>query len=94
MRIYVYIYSTPRFKLDACEYILTSANTFSPSSQQMLASKSSMLLSKGNMLLCMILLAIELDARVQLPACIIVQSLNAPEQDYMLLCIILLAIYN
>ena len=85
MRIYVYIYSTPRFKLDACEYILASANTFSP---------SSMLLSKGNMLSCMILLAIELDARVQLPACIIVQSLNAPEQDYMLLCIILLAIYN
>ena len=31
-----------------------------------LASKGSMLLSKGNMLLCMILLAIKIDARVQL----------------------------
>ena len=36
----------------------------------MLASKSSMLSSKGNMLSCMILLAIEVDARVQLLACI------------------------
>ena len=36
----------------------------------MLASKGSMLSSKGNMLSCMILLAIEIDARVQLLACI------------------------
>ena len=34
----------------------------------MLASKGSMLASKGNMLSCMILLAIEIDARVQLLA--------------------------
>ena len=34
----------------------------------MLASKVSMLSSKGNMLSCMILLAIEVDARVQLLA--------------------------
>ena len=34
----------------------------------MLASKGSMLASKGNMLSCMILLAIEVDARVQLLA--------------------------
>ena len=34
----------------------------------MLASKGSMLSSKGNMLSCMILLAIEVDARVQLLA--------------------------
>ena len=67
------------------EYILTSANTFSPSSQQMFASK-------GNMLSCMILLIIELYARVQLLARIIAQSVDAPEQDYMLSCIILLAI--
>ena len=32
----------------------------------MLASKGNMLLSKGNMLSCMILLALELDVRVQL----------------------------
>ena len=69
------IYSTARFKLHVREYILASANTFSPSSQPMLASKGSvlaskgcMLLSKGNMLPCMILLAIEVDARVQLLA--------------------------
>ena len=36
----------------------------------MLASKGSMLLSKGNMLSCMILLSIEVDACVQLLACI------------------------
>ena len=60
----------------------------------MLASKGSMLSSKGNILLCMILLAIELDARVQLLTRIIVQSVDAPEQDYMLSCIILLAIYT
>ena len=53
-----------------------------------------MLSSKGNILLCMILLAIELDARVQLLTRIIVQSVDAPEQDYMLSCIILLAIYT
>ena len=58
----------------------------------MLASKGSMLLSKRNMPSCMILLAIELDARVQLLARIIVQSVDAPEEDYMLSCIILLAI--
>ena len=34
----------------------------------MLASMGSMLLSKGNMLFCMILLAIEVDARMQLVA--------------------------
>ena len=68
-------YSTARFKLHAREYILASANTFSPSSQpiltskgSMLASKGSMLSSKGNMLSCMILLEIEVDARVQLLA--------------------------
>ena len=72
-----FMYSTPRFKLHAREYILASANTFSLSSQpilaskgSMLASKGSMLSSKGNMLSCMILLAIEVDARVQLRACI------------------------
>ena len=70
-----WMYSTARFKLHAHEYILASANTFSPSSQpilaskgSMLASKGSMLSSKGNMLSCMILLAIEVDARVQLVA--------------------------
>ena len=70
-----YTYSTARFKLHAREYILASANTFSPSSQPILASKGSilaskgrMLSSKGNMLSCMILLAIEVDARVQLVA--------------------------
>ena len=36
----------------------------------MLASKGSMLASKGNMLSCMILLAIEVDTRVQLVTCI------------------------
>ena len=73
------LYSTAQFKLYAREYILASINTFSPSSQPMLASKDSMLASKGsilaskgsmlsskgNMLSCMILLAIEIDARVQ-----------------------------
>ena len=58
-------YSTARFKLHAREYILASANTFSPSSQPMLASKGSMLASKSNMLSYMILLAIKVDARVQ-----------------------------
>ena len=69
------VYSTARFKLHTREYILASANTFSPSSQPMLASKGSMLASKGsmlsskgNMLLCIILLAIEVDARLQLLA--------------------------
>ena len=57
----IHHYSTARFKLYAREYILASINTFSPSSQPMLASK-------GNMLSCMILLAIEIDARVQLLA--------------------------
>ena len=61
-------YSTARFKLYAREYILASINTFSPSSRPILASKGSMLSSKGNMLSCMILLAIEIDARVQLVA--------------------------
>ena len=45
-------------KLYAREYILASINTFSPSSQPMLASK-------GSMLSCMILLTIEIDTRVQ-----------------------------
>ena len=70
-----YTYSTARFKLYARDYILASVNTFSPSSQPMLASKDSMLVSKGsmlsskgNMLSCMILLAIEIDARVRLLA--------------------------
>ena len=68
-------YSTARFKLHAREYVLASVNTFSPSSQPMLASKGStlaskgsMLLSKGNMLSCIILLAIEVDACMQLVA--------------------------
>ena len=60
--------STARFKLDVCEYILASANTFSPSSQPMFASKGCMLSSKDNMLSCMILLAIKVDAHVQLLA--------------------------
>ena len=51
-----------------------------------------MLASKGNMLSCMILLEIQLDARVILLARIIVQSVDAPKQDYMLLCVILLVI--
>ena len=87
----MYCYSTARFKLYARESILASINTFSSSNQPILASKGSMLASKGNMLSCMILLAIEIDARVQLLARI-VQSVNAPAQDYMLSCIILLAI--
>ena len=69
------MYSTAQFKLHAREYVLASVNTFLPSSQPMLASKGStlaskgsMLLSKGNMLSCIILLAIEVDARVQLVA--------------------------
>ena len=52
-----------------------SINTFSPSSQPMLASKDSMLASKGSILAskgsmtsCMILLTIEIDVRVQLLA--------------------------
>ena len=68
-------YSTTRFKLYAREYILASIKTFSPSSQlmlvsmgSMLASKGSMLSSKGIMLSCIILPAIEIDARVQLLA--------------------------
>ena len=48
------------------KFTLASTNTFSLSSQPMLASKDSMLSSKNNMLPCMILLAIEVDARVQL----------------------------
>ena len=100
------IFSTTGFKLYACEYILVSINTFSPSSQpmlvsmgsmlasmgSMLASMGSMLSSKGNMLSCMILLVIKIDAHVYLHASGIVQSVDAPEQDYMLSCIILLAI--
>ena len=75
MHIHIRTYSTAQFKLHDHEYVLASVNTFSPSSQPMLASKgstlaskSSMLSSKGNMLLCIILLAIEVDARVQLVA--------------------------
>ena len=81
------MYSTARLKLDTRKYILASANNFSPSSQQMLVSKR-------NMLSCMILLTIKFDARVQLLMRIMVQSVDAPGQDYMLLCIILLAIYT
>ena len=40
------------------------------------------------MLLYMILLAIELDAWMQLLARMIMQSVDAPKQDYMLSCII------
>ena len=61
------------------------------SKSSVFASKGCMFASKGNMLSCMILLAIEIDARVQLLARI-PQSVNAPAQDYMLSCIILLAI--
>ena len=42
----------------------------------MLASKGSMLLSKGNMLSCMILLVIEVDARMQLLAHIQHRAVN------------------
>ena len=77
-----FAYSTARFKLHAREYILASVNNFLPSSQpvlaskgntlaskgSMLSSKGNMLSSKGNMLSCIILLAIEVDARVQLVA--------------------------
>ena len=66
--IIIFYYSTTQLKLHAREYILASVNTFSPSSQPMLASKGSTLASKGNMLSCMILLAIEVYARVQLVA--------------------------
>ena len=62
------------------------------SSQQMLASKGSMFSSKGNMLSCMILLTIELDTCTQLLARMIVQSVDAPEQDCLLSCMILLTI--
>ena len=96
--MYVATYSTAWFKLHAHEYVLASVNTFSPSSQPMLASKGSTLASKGsmlssksNMLSCIILLAIEIEARV-LHVSAIMQSVDAPEQDYMLSCIILLAI--
>ena len=72
-------------------YLQALTCTFPLSSQQMLASKGSMLSSKGDvlsskgdMLLCMILLTTELDARAQLLARIIVQSVDAPEQEYML----------
>ena len=58
----------------------------------MLTSKGSMLSSKGNMLSCMILLTIELDACTQLLAHMMVQSVDAPEQDCMLSCMILLTI--
>ena len=54
----ILVYSTARFKLYAREYILASKDS-------MLASKGSILASKGSMLSCMILLAIEIDARVQ-----------------------------
>ena len=70
------MYSTARFKLYAHEYILASINTFSLSSQPMLASKGSMLSSKGIMLSCMILLAIEIDARMQLLARIWHRAVN------------------
>ena len=93
-------YNTARFKLYAREYILANINTFSLSSQPMLASKGSMLVSKGymlsskgNMLSCMILLQLQLKLACNyLHASGIVQSVDAPEQDYMLSCIILFAI--
>ena len=44
------------------------------------------------MLSCMILLVIELDARAQLLTSIIVHSVDAPEKDYMLSCMILIVI--
>ena len=77
------IYSTARFKLYAHEYILASANIFSPSSQPMLASKVGMLASKGNMLSikgnmlsCIVLLGIKIDTRVQLLARIQHRAVN------------------
>ena len=50
--------------------MLASKGSMLASKGSMLASKGSMLSSKGNMLSCMILLAIEVDARVQLLASI------------------------
>ena len=47
------LFSTTGFKLYACEYILASINTFSPSSQPMLVSMGSMLASMGSMLVSM-----------------------------------------
>ena len=48
--------------------MLASKDSMLASKDSILASKGSMLSSKGNMLSCMILLAIEIDARVQLLA--------------------------
>ena len=45
--------------------MLASKDSMLTSKGSILASKGSMLSSKGNMLSCMILLAIEIDARVQ-----------------------------
>ena len=51
-------YSTARFKLDAREHVLASVNTFSSSSQLMLASKLYLLSSMNQLLtLASILLA-------------------------------------
>ena len=61
-------YSTAQFKLHAHEYILANTNTFSLSKQLMVTSKGSMFASKSSMLSCMILLAIEVDVRMQLLA--------------------------
>ena len=75
--------------------MLASKDSMLASKDSILASKGSMLSSKGNMLSCIILLAIEIDARVQLLARIrdrAVSTVDAPQQDYMLSCIILLAI--
>ena len=73
--------------------MLASKDSMLASKGSILASKGSMLSSKGNMLSCMILLAIEIDARVRLLARIRDRaSVDALEQDYMLSCIILLAI--
>ena len=48
--------------------MLASKDSMLASKGSILASKGSMLSSKDNMLSCMILLAIEIDARVQLLA--------------------------
>ena len=48
--------------------ILASKDSMLASKGSILVSKGSMLSSKGNMLSCMILLALEIDARMQLLA--------------------------
>ena len=65
-----HVFSTARFKLDAREYVLASANTFSSSSQWMLASKC-------YVLSCMILHAIKLNARVHYSSSVLRSSFNS-----------------